>query len=252
MIDFKKYKRFFSFGCSMTQYYWPTWADIIGQEIPEFYNYGRSGAGNLFIASQIAEAHHRHKFCDTDLIICMWSSITREDRYLNNSWQTPGNIYTQNFYSNEFVEKYADVRGYLLRDLSLISLTQGFLDSLKIDYHMLNMMSFRMIQSSGPYNADENDDIFKLFEPTITKIKPDIATIELKNRWPQHQIYHNPGHHIDYHPSTKQYFQYLKKVFPNAKFSDNTVDFVEKYETVINSAKDIKDISYIQPTPERF
>ena len=252
MIDFKKYKRFFAFGCSLTEYYWPTWADIVAQEISESYNYGRSGAGNLFIASQITEMHHRYKFTDTDLVMCMWSGITREDRYIEHSWRTPGNIFTQDFYDNNFVKKYADVRGYLLRDMSLISLTKGFLDSLNVDYHMLNMMSFRSIQCSEAYYAEENDDILNLFEPTLRELKPDIATIELNGRWPQHKIYHHPGLYVDYHPSTKQHFQYLHKVLPGIQFSSSTIEFVEKYETMIRQAKNITDITWNIKHPERF
>ena len=100
MIDFKKYKRFFAFGCSMTSYGWPTWADIIAQEIPEYYNYAQSGGGNLFISCQVTEASLRHKFTDTDLVMVMWSSVAREDRHVNGNWLTPGNIYTQNYYDD--------------------------------------------------------------------------------------------------------------------------------------------------------
>lgn len=251
-MDFKKYKRFFAFGCSMTEYNWPTWADIIATEIPESYNYGRSGAGNLFIASQITEAHHRHNFDENDLVMCMWSGFTREDRYIKNGWRTPGNIFTQNFYDSAFVEKYADVRGYLLRDMSLISLTVGFLDNLKLDYHMLNMMSFRLTQSDTLYNFKENDDILELFEKSISKLKPDLATVELDNKWPAREIYHNAGQRVDYHPSTKQHFQYLQKIFPDIQFSQKTIDFVNYYEDMINNAKKITDINWKVQHPARF
>ena len=65
-MKLENYKRFFAFGCSLTRYHWPTWADIIAREIPESYNYGQSGAGNLFISNQVVEANVRHKFNDTD------------------------------------------------------------------------------------------------------------------------------------------------------------------------------------------
>lgn len=34
------------------------------------------------------EAHKRFRFGPGDLVIPMWSSITREDRYFDNAWQT--------------------------------------------------------------------------------------------------------------------------------------------------------------------
>ena len=30
--------RLFAFGCSLTRYHWPTWADILGQSYYEFQN----------------------------------------------------------------------------------------------------------------------------------------------------------------------------------------------------------------------
>jgi len=60
-MDFKKYKRFFAFGCSFTQYHWPTWANIISKEFKESYNYGQVGAGNFFIYQSLMEAILNHK-----------------------------------------------------------------------------------------------------------------------------------------------------------------------------------------------
>ncbi len=252
MIDFKKYKRFFSFGCSMTSYYWPTWADIIAQEIPESYNYGRSGAGNVFISSSIVEAHYRHNFSKDDLIICMWSGVAREDRYVNKNWQTPGNIFTQDYYDEKFIRHYADVRGYILRDMSLISLTSGFLENLDIDFYMLNMMPFNLLQLDRAYDRDSNNDIFDLFKETLKKVKPDFSTIELNGEWPAREIYHNPGQKVDYHPSTKQHFQYLQKIFPEINFSEKTIEFINQYENMIDNAKHISDIKWQTPRPVRF
>ena len=76
-------KRIFAFGCSMTRYRWPTWADIYASDkTTQFYNYAHSGAGNQFIANQIVETCKRFNWNDDDLILIMWSSITREDRYV--------------------------------------------------------------------------------------------------------------------------------------------------------------------------
>jgi hypothetical protein len=252
MINFSKYRRFFAFGCSMTGYYWPTWADIISQEISESYNYGKSGAGNIFISSSLAEAHQRYHFNEHDLIMCMWSGVAREDRYVNNYWQTPGNIFTQNYYDEKFIRQYADIRGYILRDMTLISLTVGFLENLNIDYHMLNMMPFNFLQLDRDYDKESNNDIFDLFQDTLKKIKPDLATIELENKWPCRSIYHNPGQTVDYHPSTMQHFQYLQKVFPGTRFSDETIKFIDYYENMIDNAKTISDIKWQISKPVRF
>jgi len=38
-----KPRRLFAFGCSFTQYKWPTWADILGKSFDLSYNLGKSG-----------------------------------------------------------------------------------------------------------------------------------------------------------------------------------------------------------------
>ena len=142
MKPFNQYKRFFAFGCSLTSYNWPTWADIVAQEVPEYYNYAQSGGGNLFISNGIVEANLTHKFTEDDLVMVMWSSVSREDRYKNNRWETPGNIYTQSVIDMDFVYKWADDRFYLMKDLGIVEQASVYLKSLPCDTEMFKMVDF--------------------------------------------------------------------------------------------------------------
>ena len=77
----KKYNRFFAFGCSYTDYYWPTWANIIARDtgLPS-QNWGYSGVGNIYIHHKMVEAKIKQSINDDDLVIVNWSSWHREDR----------------------------------------------------------------------------------------------------------------------------------------------------------------------------
>lgn len=244
MIDFKKYKRFFAFGCSMTKYYWPTWADIISQEITESYNYGQSGGGNLFISNQVVEMSIRHQFQKDDLVIIMWSGISREDRWLNGQWLTPGNIYTQNYYDDSFIEKFSDSKGYLIRDLNLITMCKGYLDNLGVDYYMLNMAPFDAMQYAT-YNKSFNNsrEVLEFYKDTIHCIKPDILTTVYNGTWPQHPIKgRGKGQTADYHPDTLGHYEYLKRVFPNIEFTTETMNFITEYQTYIHQAEYLDEL----------
>ena len=186
----------------MTSYWWPTWADIIAREIPESYNFGQSGGGNMFIACQVTEANLRHKFNSDDLVIIMWSGVSREDRFVRNYWSTPGNIFTQNEYDEQFIQKFADPVGYLLRDLNLITMCYKMLDNLDIDYHMLNMAPFDQLQSGDTPTIENGRHILEFYKETIDKIKPDLLTVGCNGRWPQHPITSRSpgGQTADYHP----------------------------------------------------
>lgn len=247
MIDFKKYKRFFAFGCSMTSYGWPTWADIIAQEIPESYNYAQSGGGNLFISCQVTEAALRHKFTDTDLVMIMWSSIFREDRYVKERWLTPGNIYTQNYYSDEFVNEFSDELGYLLRDINLITLTKNLLENTSSDFYMLNMSPLTIKPTN---NSIENkyNWIREIYHPTFKSILPDILTLELNGTWPQHPIT-NAGHQTaDYHPSPIQHFGYLNKLFPELSWSPNTLQYVKEEQEKMEKYRHFSELTFKIPS----
>lgn len=244
MRPLDQYRRFFAFGCSFTAYNWPTWADIIAQEIPESYNYGQSGGGNLFIACQVMEAHRRYQFNHDDLVMIMWSSVTREDRYIKGYWLTPGNIYTQGYYNKEFVEDFADFRGYLIRDLAMIALTKSFLDGLAVDYEQLSMVPLTWVQDQG-LHMDPVDDVMALYSSTVKSIRPDIWTLELNRKWMSLPITHGTNQTADYHPSTDLYFGYLRKLFPKIKFKPSTVRFVKEHEQFIQSAKDISEFQAV-------
>jgi hypothetical protein len=129
-LDPSKYKRFFAFGCSFTNYKWPTWADIIGKDFEFYENWGAPGAGNYFIFNSFIEANSRYNFNKDDLIIIMWSTKEREDRYSNNEWIHATSNSIENTYSNVWVSKfYFDTRSQLIRDLAFIKSTQLILDS---------------------------------------------------------------------------------------------------------------------------
>ena len=101
----KKPKRLFTFGCSFTKFYYPTWANIIAHdlEIP-LYNYGKPGAGNQYIFNTIMQADTIYNFNKDDLIMVCWSSISREDRYKDGNWMVAGNIYTKLRYDSAYIK----------------------------------------------------------------------------------------------------------------------------------------------------
>lgn len=251
MIEFKQYKRFFAFGCSMTSYGWPTWADIIGKEIPVYHNYAQSGGGNLFISCQVAEADSRYKFNDSDLIMIMWSSVAREDRYLNGTWLTPGNIYTQNYYDDKFVKTFSDDLGYLLRDINLITLTKNFLENKKVNFYMLNMSPLTV----APRNGNEENKynwIKEIYKDTFDSILPDILTLGCNGTWPQHPIKKEGGQAADYHPSPKQHFGYLTKLFPEYTWSESTLLWLDDEQKKMESLRNFDDMQFKQAPADRI
>jgi hypothetical protein len=178
----------------------------------------------------------------------MWSSTAREDRYIKGNWLTPGNIYTQNYYDDNFVNKFADELGYLLRDINLITFTKNFLDASPAEYFMLNMSPFT-INCEDPISINKYNAIKEMYHETFESILPDILTLELNGTWPQHPISKEGHQSADYHPSPIQHFGYLKKLFPEAHWSNTTLEFVKTEQERMEKLRDFDDMIFKRPPP---
>lgn len=244
-IDFKKYKRFFAFGCSFTSYGWPTWADIISKEIPDvdYYNFGHCGGGNLMMSIRIAEANARYKFTEDDLVIVMWTTMCREDRYIRDNWKMSGNIFTCGEYDEAYLLKFADVKGYLVRDIGIIALATQYLKSLPCTGITLTSVPF-------DHQQDPNDrsipKILEIYKDTVNSVPTSLYELEMNGTWDNGHEYYNPNHCKpgetmgDYHPSPLRYFNYLKKLgFPLTSVSMN---YAVESLAMLKKTKSIQDI----------
>jgi hypothetical protein len=249
-IDYSRYKRVFMFGCSFTSYWWPTWANIISLMMPdaEKYNFGKTGGGNLYIAERIIAANQRYKFNDQDLILIMWSTHCREDRYIENVWETPGNIFTQNYYSQDFVKKYSCVRGYMIRDLALMTMIKHTLTM--IPSHAVVLKSVEPDYDRHWYLGTEDlDEVIELYKDTIYDMPmPLYETMKTANGgwimgtyyyWPEAQG-SSKEKFGDYHPNPDMYMDYLEKI--GLVLSEQVKNQVHDYTKQLFKLEDRKTI----------
>lgn len=227
ITDLKKYKRLFAFGCSFTCYIYPTWADLIHKSMnpdTKFYNFGKSGGGNLFIASRISEANKKFRFNEDDLVVVMWSTFARIDFYKTEVWHqpgggesagwiTPGNIYTQDQLSKHTVKELEDFNFFLIRDLALIDTTTAYLDSLQCD--TIKLMSVPFNYESVMNNVEEDKLYYKISDAykDLNESYP-ISLFDFMNKGWSSTVRYNyteigAPNFIDYHPSPIEYYNFL-------------------------------------------
>ena len=255
-LDYNKFKRVFTFGCSFTYYMYPTWANILRKNMPqaEFYNLGACGGGNMFISNRITEANRKFKFDEDDLVIVLWSTFTREDRFVNGAWVLNGNIYSQSRYDSKFVKENCDPVGYLIKDLSLIDMTIAYMQqlpstcismmSIPITSHQINGEFYDW---AGSFNkgklriADTYQDILDMHKLTLLDSLP-------AGQWPNHITYYDDIHNYqvtEYHPSPKQYYQYLVQL--GFKMSDEAREYAFASETyLVNTNSRIELTEYFK------
>ena len=230
-------KRLFTFGCSFTHYRWATWANILAYELEcEFYNFGKSGAGNYFIANQITQANNLFNFNKEDLVIVCWTNISREDRWITKEgWITAGNIYNQTKYDSKFVKKYANDIHFALRDFSIIDLITQYLQS--TNFHFLSMCDIKTQiyywkNSASCYDTGLHQ-IENIYKKTLNNIAPSFYeilwqnNISIKHRKNQKTIHQN---YTDKHPTLIEHLEYLEKTF-EYKFSLKTKNAVKNLHT---------------------
>lgn len=245
-IDLSKFKRFFSFGCSFTSYGWPTWADVIHTNIPnaDFYNFGLPGAGNQLIASRVVEANLRYTFTDTDLVMVMWSTTCREDRYKNNAWWKGGNVFRSEIYPRDFARQYADTKGYLIRDLALITQSLVFMRSLPSTCVALTMVPIDQEQ-------DEKDvtiaPIMELYKSTTDLMLPNMLDSVMDGKWGGSMAYRDiKGNSMkDDHPRPIQYYNYLK--FLGFNLSDESCAYAEASSNTLRRFTSREELFYAFP-----
>lgn len=258
-LDLKKYKRFFAFGCSFTDYHWPTWADIIGREIPYYENWGRISAGNQFIFNSVVECDAKYHFNKDDLVIIMWTSIEREDRYHKNDWLLASHIERSKVYGKEWIKKFGDdIRGFLIRDLAAIRACQQILKSRECDWanfsmspiskmdgdkitakniSELNELHNRYVQLHSdlcqgkditePYA--HSPDVLNLYKDVFVDIEDSVLNLIFKGEWgePPRPNKNNK------HPTPNEHLNYLQKLYPNFKPSNSTKEFVDLWEKIV-------------------
>lgn len=251
-------KRLFTFGCSFTNYHWPTWADILGKEFEHFENWGRNGAGNQYIFHSLVECKLTRNFTSDDTVVIMWSNITREDRYIKeqNGWVTPGNIVTNSFYSKSYIKKFFCERGYLIRDTSFIAAAIDLLKNWNVNYKLLCMVPISNADQYQNINVDEsNHDVLQVYNDSLKEVNKSINEIIFNFDWgtkptnflseknidaslvkyPDSEFYQwlslrKKKIRPDPHACPQEHLEYLEIVLPELKISDETKEWIKNFK----------------------
>ena len=223
--------RLFAVGCSFTNYRWSTWFDCLAPEFDHAENWGQAGGGNHYIFNSVMEADQRNNFKSGDTVIVCWTSIDREDRYVDHRWHTPGNAYfATNVYNKEYLKTHIDERGYLIRDLAYIKAVKTLLESKPdVRWEFLSMVEIMAMPFPND-TVSQYRDVMRLYEDVARSIKPGYDKTVFLNNWPK------PGD--DPHPSPEEHLAYIDTVLPGWVTKQETR--VKMHEESINLAKDPK------------
>ena len=268
-LDTKKYKRFFAFGCSFTDFHWPTWADIIGREIPYYENWGKAGGGNQFIFNSFIECDAKYNFNKDDLVVIMWSSIEREDRYTGSNWLVAPHTQRTRIYGDKWVKQFGnEIRGFLIRDLAVIRAAQQILKTRHCDWANLSVSPISKMDRSTIDVIDLNHlnelhrryvklhtdlclgklvtephahspDVLTFYSEVFKNIEDSCLSVVFKGEW---NTPPRPAKN-DSHPTPNEHLQYLQSIYPTFVPTYDTQNFIQEWENTVWNLKDSEDVN---------
>lgn len=243
--------RLFAFGCSFTNYLWPTWADIIGSEFEVYENWGQLGAGNPFIHNALVECSIVNKLTPEDTVMIMWSNMTRHDAYYDGGWHTGGNLLIEDNKHFGF-----DLRGFYVRDLSLIHSAKQMLDSIGCKYIMTSMVD---IQTSDQFkNIDARShvsDLLDFYKSTMDTIRPSVQATVFNGDW-NNRPFRSLSQkfrleRVDPHPTPLEHLEYIDIVIPEFTISQSTRDWCMMIDHKVRADESINGL-WKQKTVKRW
>jgi hypothetical protein len=179
--------RLFTFGCSFTEYVWPTWANILGREFDFFENWGRCGGGNLFIFNSLIECITQNNVTKDDTVVVMWTDLARNDLYSDGQWQLNGNLFanpnldkTLNLFT---ATKLPDFKGLLIRDLAFVEAARLILNSIGCQFKFFSMTPFNNINLFESSLEEIPKDVLSLYHQAINCIISNVFEDVYNKQW---------------------------------------------------------------------
>jgi len=249
-----KKKRCFAFGCSFTNYNWPTCADLIGSNFDNYYNFGRPGSDNTYALNRLTDSHSFfHLNPDTDFVIFGTTAFGRFSFWdKNNAWVTAGDIdfersnieyKEQNTFSvtQNYTPTYA-----AYRSINAIKMFKYFLQSMDIPHiifpaidnvqYYMDSMYYPDNLHVGLWAIEEAEKLLDLYS-----IKFSMEEFIIENPQNRSQTKFICENFIDSHPTTAIHYKYLQRFLPDFD-SDIVKEIVSKFNmTEYKYIKDCKD-----------
>jgi hypothetical protein len=243
--------RIFTFGCSFTEYKWPTWADIIlyGNE---GYNCGVSGGGFDSILYRLMETDRKFKLTTEDKIIIVFTTPLRWDLIINGQWSTHGQV-TNIPHFMTYQDKLFSIDGLIYKSFYNIQLIDDFLKYRNLNYvfgslngiysHIGNYFEYHDI-------SEETKGLIKYVSDRVNVELMDFKTFIMGQGelWTVTKKYKNDN--SEYHPRPLTHYKWVTEILMkhmeiDLKLSENEImeieTHIEKLEYVEDSKK-IKDV----------
>ena len=226
-------KRLFAFGCSLTYYSWPTWADLISTSFDEYYNFAVMGMGNQFIHHTVYEANSIFDFTSNDTVLVMFTHPFRNDSFIidpldkNLRWQSRGFIYqpsNDDLYTDEWRKYFwSPEQSYMQQWLTMKSIKELLLRK-GVNYKFLSGISHRNTEGTGPIDSNEHGFIQPYYKQIDEMLDVNESLFEWANKNYKKEDFYVFNGELDQHPTVTMHGNYALKFLP--EFCQNLTENV--------------------------
>ena len=195
------------------------------------------------------QADTYYNFNSDDLIMVSWTNFAREDRYVKQEWVTPGNIYTQNIYSEEYVKKWSDDTGYAIRDLAMIKAAWELLDKRQCQFHFMKIIDFYFANQWESFSlfkmekSNLNENYSKLenfYEFYLSNVEKSFTEIIWNNDFDKKFISDKKRIHENFHdghPFPDEHLKYLENIFDHQYLEKTKLKVLEITKNLDNDLR---------------
>ena len=226
--------RLFTFGCSYTHFYWPTHADLLGEQFDQLHNWGLSGLGNRAICERLSECIMHNQFNDDDLIIVQWTDFHRYDWHDPKNfgdfcnWRTGGNIWSKPV-EIEWIKDTWNEFSYTLHSMNFIHLGNALTRQLPCKVYHTSMLDYKPILTNTPFEKylsviDSN----WILDFTTFCEQNNYKGVEHRQSYFDEIVKNKvPKVFIDRHPTSDLYIKWIEEVM-KIKIDNPLADRVKK------------------------
>lgn len=232
-LNFSKYKRFFAFGCSFTNYKWPSWPEVIAQYIPESYNLGIAASDNRLIYLRVLDADCVYNFNKDDLVIVMFTNHWRDTYFHQSKSFELVKVKDEDLVFNEV--------NFVFRDYCFFKAVWHLLEHKNVDYDLLSMSGYtidlyKKHHSFAPdvlEKAAQIENMQYYFSNPLSLFKPSMFELCYDCNWANPSIkFARQGSFLDNHPTPSMALTYMKTIYKENSF-DLCQDYINHYDSLV-------------------
>lgn len=242
--------RLFTFGCSLTRYHWPTWADILGQSFTEYQNWGNRGAGNRQIFERFSECLAKNDLSSHDTVVIQWTDFHRFDYHVwddeaHETWYPGGSLFAnvqQDPTKGFLVSKVWSEESYMMHSFNFIHAATHLARNARCKVLMTFSNDFRpylKMNKWAPYKKLLQNNFWvdgDMYDWLITSYD---HRLKFKGAEPGNL---NDEKFMDYHPTPMMYYKWLHDKISTKLNIQIDKDFAMKMQRAVEAVDDYQDL----------